>query len=134
VQDISTTRKLLQDNNVSVRDSWNYDDRELAKILGVDAVVRMRIQKQRYMSDLASMGVDIGRQILSTIGSNNNVPIPFIKNNTNDIYASCNLVSNSQTLWNDSYEGGADWNTPSEEVINRITNKFGQRFPYKRRR
>jgi hypothetical protein len=134
IQDIGTTRKLLEDNKISVRDSWNYDDRKLAQLLGVDAVVRMRIQKQRYMSDLASMGVGIGRQILTTIGANNGVPVPFVHNKTADIYASCNLVSNSQTLWNDSYKGARDWDTPSDVVINNITNNFGERFPYKRRR
>jgi len=134
IQDIGTTRKILQDNEISVRNSWNYDDRKLAQLLGVDAVVRMRVQKQRYMSDLASMGIGIGRQILGAIGSNNGLPVPFVGNKTNDIYASCNLVSNSQTLWNDSYKGASDWDTPSDVVINRIANNFGERFPYKRRR
>src|SRR5256885_8066538 len=55
VQDISTTRKLLEDNHISIRDSWKQDDKELAKLLGVDAIVRMRVQKKRYMSDLASL-------------------------------------------------------------------------------
>jgi len=134
IQDIGTTRKLLEEANISVRDSWNYDDRKLAQLLGVDAIVRMRIQKQSYMSDLASMGVGIGRQILTAIGNNNRLPVPYVHNKTSDGYASCNLVSNSQTLWNDSYKGATDWDTPSDVVINNITNNFGERFPYKRRR
>ena len=134
IQDIGTTRKLLEDNGISVRESWNYDDRKLAQLLGVDAIVRMRIQKQRYMSDLASMGVGIGQQILTAIGNNNRVGVPYVHNKTADIYASCNLVSNSQTLWNDSYKRATDWDTPSDVVINNITNNFGERFPYKRKR
>jgi len=43
VQDIGTTIKLLEENKITIRDSWKQDDRQLAKILGVDAVVRMRI-------------------------------------------------------------------------------------------
>src|SRR4051812_9048369 len=57
VQDISTTRRVLEENNISVRDSWNEDDKKLACLLGVDAVVRMQVVKKRYMSDLASMGI-----------------------------------------------------------------------------
>jgi hypothetical protein len=133
VQDIGTTQKLLEESGISIRDSWKEDDKKLAKILGVDAVVRMRIQKKRYMSDLASMGIDMGRQILYQTGAATKLPLPYISNKTNDIQASCNVVSNNQTLWNDNYQRGADYNSPSEEVINEITNNFGKHFPYKKR-
>ncbi|MES2882013.1 MAG: hypothetical protein V4676_07690 [Bacteroidota bacterium] len=133
VQDISATQKLLEDNKISVRNSWREDDKKLAAILGVDAVVRMRVQKKRYMSDLASMGVDMGRQVLYQIGAMGKIPLPYVSNKTNDIKASCNIVSNSQTLWNDSYNRGADYNSSSEAVIDEITDNFGRHFPYKKR-
>lgn len=133
VQDIGTTQKLLAENGVTVRSSWKEDDKKLAKILGVDAVVRMRIQKKRYMSDLASMGIDMGRQVLYQTGIATKFPLPYIANKTNDIYASCNVVSNSNTLWNDNYKRGADYNSSSEVVIDEITDNFGKHFPYKQR-
>lgn len=133
VQDISTTQKLLEANNIMIRDSWKEDDKKLAKLLGVDAVVRMRIQKKRYMSDLASMGVNIGRQVLSQIGGGK-VPVPYVSSKTNDIYASCNLVCENKTLWNDNYEAGTNYNRPSEMVIDDITDNFGRHFPYRKRR
>ena len=133
VQDISTTQKLLEDNGISIRNSWREDDKKLAKILGVDAVVRMRIQKKRYMSDLASFGVSYGQQVLNQIG-NVGKYIPYVPNKTNDIYASCNVVSNNQTLWNDDYRGTSDYNVSSERVIDNITDNFGQHFPYRKRR
>jgi hypothetical protein len=133
IQDISTTEKLLEDNNISVRDSWKQDDKKLAKILGVDAVVRMRIQKKRYMSDLASLGVDYGQQVLNQIG-NVGKYIPYVPNKTNDIYASCNIVSDNQTLWNDDYRGSSNYNVSSERVIDNITDNFGRHFPYRKRR
>lgn len=134
VQDVSTTQKLLEENNISIRSSWKQDDKQLAKILGVDAIVRMRVQKKRYMSDLASMGIGVGQQVLSQIGNANGFPVPYVSNKSNDIFASCNVVSNSQTLWNDNYEKGADYNRPSEEVINDIADNFGKHFPYRKRR
>jgi hypothetical protein len=133
VQDISTTQKLLEDNHISIRDSWREDDRKLAQLLGVDAVVRMRIQKKRYMSDLASMGVNYGKQVLYQIG-NVGKYIPYVPDKTNDIYASCNIVSNNQTLWNDDYRGASNYNVSSERVIDDITDNFGQHFPYRKRR
>lgn len=133
VQDISTTQKLLEDSGITIRDSWKEDDKKLAKILGVDAVVRMRIQKKRYMSDLASMGVSYGQQVLYQIG-NVGKYVPYVPNKTNDIYASCNVVSNNQTLWNDDYRGTSNYNISSERVIDEITDNFGRHFPYRKRR
>ena len=133
LQDISTTQKLLEDNNISIRDSWRQDDVKLARLLGVDAVVRMRIQKQRYMSDLASFGVGYGQQVLYQIG-NVGKYVPYVPNKTNDIYASCNIVSNNQTLWNDDYRGSSNYTVSSEKVIDNITDNFGRHFPYRKRR
>jgi hypothetical protein len=134
VQDISTTEKLLEENGISIRQSWTEDDKKLSQLLGVDAIVRMRIQKKRYMSDLASMGIDMGKQVLYQIGAVGKIPIPYVSNKTNDIYASCNLVSNNQTLWNDNYKGATDYSVPSEQVIDEITDNFGRHFPYRKRR
>jgi hypothetical protein len=133
VQDIGTTQKLLEKSGISIRDSWKEDDKKLAKVLGVDAVVRMRIQKKRYMSDMASMGIDMGRQILYQTGAATKLPLPYVSNKTNDIHALCSVVSNNQTLWNDNYRRGANYNSSSEEVINEITDNFGKHFPYKKR-
>ena len=134
LQDINSTEKLLEKNNISVRDSWKKDDKELAELLGVDAVVRMRIQKQRYMSDVASYGVSVGRQIIFNTGLGSKIPVPYGVNKTNDIYASCNLLSKNMTLWNDSYKAASDYNTASNVIIENITDNFGRHFPYKRRR
>ena len=130
VQDISTTQKLLQDSNISIRDSWRQDDKKLAKILGVDAVVRLRIQKKRYMSDMASFGIGMGQQVLYQLGGVQ----PMISNKTNDIYASCNIVSNNQTLWNDHYRSTTTYNRTSEMVVEDIADNFGSHFPYRKRR
>lgn len=130
VQDASTTQKLLEDNNISIRDSWRQDDKKLAKILGVDAVVRMSIQKKRYMSDVASFGIGMGQQVLYQLGGVQ----PVVPNKTNDIYASCNVVSNNQTLWNDHYRSTSTYNRTAEMVIEDIANNFGSNFPYRKRR
>jgi hypothetical protein len=132
-QDISTTQKLLEQNNISIRDSWKQDDKKLAQLLGVDAVVRMRIQKKRYMSDLASFGVSYGQQVINQIGNAGKF-IPYVPNKTNDIYASCNVVSNNQALWNDDYRGTSNYNVSSEKVIDNITDNFGRHFPYRKRK
>lgn len=133
-QDITTTQKILEQNNITARDSWKMTDKELSKKLGVDAVVRMRIRKQRYMSDAASYGIGVARQVIFNTGIGNKIPVPAVNNKTNDIITSCSLVSDGQTLWNDNYTRAADWNTPANEVIEAITANFGKHFPYKKKR
>jgi hypothetical protein len=130
VQDISTTQKILQDSNISIRDSWRQDDKKLAKILGVDAVVRMSIQKKRYMSDVASFGIGMGQQVLYQIGGVQ----PIVPNKTNDIYATCNIIANNQTLWNNHYRSTSTYNRTPEMVIEDIADNFGSNFPYRKRR
>jgi hypothetical protein len=133
-QDINTTQKILEGKNITARDSWKMTDTELAQHLGVDAVVRMKIRKQRYMSDLASYGIGVATQVIFNTGLGSKFPLPYPSNKTNDIITSCNLASNGQTLWNDHYKGSANWNRPSNEVIESITEVYGENFPYKKKR
>ena len=133
-QDINTTQKILEQNNISVRDSWKKDDEELAKLLGVDAVIRMNIRKQRYMSDEASYGVDVAKQVIYRSGIGSKVPVPNSVGKTYDIYASCNLLSDNQTLWNDNYKRSTDYDTAPNVIIEWIANDFGENFPYKKKR
>ena len=134
VQDINTTMNFLDENNISIRDSWKMDDKKLASILGVDAIVRMQIRQKRYMSDYASYGVSVGRDIIRSTPIGNKLPIPSSLGKTEDIYAYCSVVSNSVTLWNNNYKSAADWNNPSNVIIENITDNFGRNFPYKKRR
>lgn len=134
VQDVNKTMATLEENHISLRDSWKTDDKKLAELLGVDAIVRMQIRKKRYMSDYASYGVTIGRDIIRQTPLANKLPIPGSLGKTEDIYAYCSVVSNSVTLWNNNYKAAADWNNPSTEIIENITNNFGKSFPYKKRR
>ncbi|HEX6848143.1 MAG TPA: hypothetical protein VF144_14275 [Chitinophagaceae bacterium] len=133
-QDINTTQKILEENNISVRESWKKNDEELATILGVDAVIRMNIRKQRYMSDEASYGVGVAKQVIYKTGVGSKVPVPSSVGKTYDIYATCNLLSDNQTLWNDNYKRSTDYDTPANVIVEWITDDFGENFPYKEKR
>lgn len=133
-QDINTTIDKLKESQVSIKDSWQMDDVQLAKTLGVDAVIRLRIRKQRYMSDAASYGIDAARQIIGATAIGTRIPIPGRIGRTNDVYATCSVVSNNRAIWSDSYKGVSDWNTPANEIIENITANFGRHFPYKQKR
>ncbi|HUM65303.1 MAG TPA: hypothetical protein PLV32_05635 [Chitinophagaceae bacterium] len=134
VQDVHKTMSVLDENGITLRESWKQDDKKLASLLGVDAVVRMQIRKKRYMSDYASYGVTIAKDVISQTPLGNKLPIPRSLGKTEDIYAYCSVVSNSVTLWNNNYKAAADWDNPSTVIIENITDNFGRYFPYKKRR
>jgi hypothetical protein len=133
-QDINTTQKILEQNSVTIRDSWKKNDEELAKLLGVDAVIRMNIRKQRYMSDEASYGVGVAKQVILSTKIGSKMPSPGSVGKTYDIYATCNLVSDNQTLWNDHYKRSTDYEVQPNVIVEWITNDFGENFPYKKKR
>lgn len=134
VQEINTTMSILDEKNISIRDSWKMDDKKLTALLGVDAIVRMQITQKRYMSDYASYGVTVAREIINETPLSGKIPIPYRLGRTEDIYAYCSVVSNNITLWNNNYKSAADWNNPSNVIIENITATFGRNFPYKKRR
>jgi hypothetical protein len=129
VQNYTNTLHLLEENNISLKDSWYKSDEELCGILKVDAVIRLRIQKRRYMSDAASMGIDYGRQVIGAVLKKN----VYAPSKTNDIIASCSIVSKGETVWNDNYRRAADWDTPADYVVNSITENFANHIPYRQR-
>lgn len=131
VQHFSKTRTLLEENNITVRDSWFKDPSKLAEILGVDAVVKGRIQKTRYFSDMESYGIETGkvildiltdRSILSDVGTPNK-----------NVNASYSLIEKDKgaVLWSIDFKQQADWNTSSEEIVNRINHRSARKFPYR---
>jgi len=137
-QDINLTKQLLQQKNISIREAWRKTDVELTQLLGVDAIVRMRIKKQRYMSDLASYGVDLAKQVGYEYSGGRfpgtKIFLPAVSTKTNDIYATCSLLSEGRTLWNDNYKEASDWDSPANVIIEGITDNFGRHFPYKQKR
>ena len=137
-QSYEKTNKTLQELGISVRDAWSKSPEMLCKVLGVDAVVKTRIVKQRYMSDLASFGLQTAGRILNgVVGGGMAYPLMRATNGgrTNDIDAQCTLFNKTQDeiLWKDMHKGAADWNSPANQIIERITVQFGKNFPYRKR-
>lgn len=110
------------------------DARELAAILEVDAVLRTEVQKTRYLSDLASFGIQLRQDILRVIS-----PVylwPLMGRNmtrTNDIYASAQLLNGNDAivLWSTSRDVSTDWRSPSEQIIRGMTHRLARDFPYR---
>ena len=134
VQDHGKTIHLLETNGISIRDSWDMLPEDLARILGVDAVVRARIQKTRLMSDLASLGIDVGKDLIRRIAR---IPlrswINTMPTQNKSIIADFALfdAEQSTTLWSIEFTQEADWRRPANEIVMQISTRAIRRFPYR---
>lgn len=132
IQPIEVTNQILDQNDIELRRTWGMEPTELARFLGVDAVVRTRVQKTRYLSDFASYGIDVGLSVLHESGVAEHLPLPDLAR-THDIYAESILVdaADGRLLWKRAVERRADWAHPANDVIVHVTRKLAKRFPYR---
>ena len=133
IQNVTETNRLLTQNNIN----WeNASSVELCKILGVDAVVKQELQKERFMSDYASYGISILSDVL------NQLPVSILGVPTNSLPTSSstyklidNIVITSKNsediLWKSNFVQEANWNYPPEQIQKDIYRKVVSNFPYK---
>jgi len=132
IQPVRDTNFILKENGIDIRSSWYMSPRRLAYILGVDAIVRTRIEKRRFMSGLASLGIEIGSSILNEILED--LPIAFfVRAPTSAIKAECSIYDgrDGSTLWNITLVDDTDWRLPANEIIHHINQYFARNFPYR---
>ena len=133
IQPIETTNQLLTEEGLAIRDTWALPADELAEALGVDAVVRTRVRKTRYLSDLASFGIAAGvHVVLEALDENHAWFLPWGPR-TYDIYAEGQLVTAAEgaMLWKVAVNRETDWSQSANDVVRGITRKLAKKFPYR---
>ncbi len=131
IQPIATTNQLLAENDIDIRRAWTDNPTELAEMLQVDAVVSMRVEKYRYFSDLASFGISVASDIVFVLSQGTAGPfLPSPRNK--DIAIDCEVIDGTDgtLLWAISFEEGADWRSPANQIIDNMTWRTAKRFPY----
>lgn len=130
IQPVGKTNRILDRHGISIRDSWAMDPQELAHLLRVDAVVRTRVEKRRYMSDLASFGIEVGNVILNLIQDDFRL---FVDNSNKDIMAECFILDggNGEVVWATDLAERADWKLPANEIVDHFNYHLARRFPYR---
>ena len=133
IQPIETTNQLLTQEGLAIRDTWALPADELAATLGVDAVVRTRVRKTRYLSDLASLGIAAGvHVVLEALDEDHLWFLPWGPR-TYDIYAEGQLVTADEgtMLWKVAVNRETDWSQSANDVVRGITRKLAKKFPYR---
>lgn len=134
MQDYKTTISLLRENGIPLHEVENESPERLATILGVDAVVRARIQKHRLMSDLTSYGIEMGARVLSVLSNRSVWPwLPAGVTQSKDIQATYSLIEKDrgEVLWMSSFNVQADWRQRANDIIDQINRRGARKFPYR---
>lgn len=126
-QSAERTKKLLEEKGITDSASWQMDPADLAKILGVDAVVATKVTQQHILDDDVAMGIDvIGGVLNRTIPG---IGIPTGTARTSDMFVSSALIREGYTVWSNRFTNQTDWNYPFQQSIQNVTRAIARRFP-----
>lgn len=126
-QNIDKTLKLMTEKGINDSTAWQMDAQELSKLLGVDAVVMMRVTQNRIMSNEAAIGVDVIGGIVNKTIPGINLPTGMAR--TSDMYVNCALMRQGYTVWSTRLRNSTDWNYPVQQSIQSVTRGIANRFP-----
>lgn len=124
------TVSLLKEHHLSVRESWEEDPQKLAQLLGVDAVIKGKVAKTRFLSNLESVGVALAEQIILQNGQFGVVP-NLAK--THDVQTFVSLIDgeDGKILFNQSCKFSVDYSSNVNHVVDRTNYRIAKQFPYR---
>ena len=104
--------------------------KELAGLLGVDAVVKARIEKNQYFSDGLSAGIEVSKTILGILTDEND---PFYLSDRNKkVTSDYSLIDSDGTaLWSIGYNNSSDWRAQADQLVSQINHRSSRHFPYR---
>ena len=135
-QSIDKTNKILKDSGYVLHKISEVSEEELARVLGVDAIVKTRVEKEKFLEGWESFGIEMAEVILGGFG--NNIPggqqLPPGSNATNEIKIDSRVISaDGLVLWQMAQNVQIDWATKPNDAIRQITRRFSRKFPYRNR-
>jgi hypothetical protein len=130
-QSLQKTNAILTENNLDIEDMYQRKPEELAKMLGVDAVLMTTLENQKNFSDGVAYGLAAGRTILNAIGQGSRTP--GLNMNAADINMSAYLydASDSKLLWQTYRKGGTGMPNQVDDLVQYYSNWIAKKFPYK---
>lgn len=119
-QDISRTNALLKEANISYKDLQTKSKDELAKLLGVDAIISTSVRTDKPMNEgvAAAIGVVFG-----------------VWGQTNTAYTTINIHEGKKgdLMWKYDYQAGGSVGSSPENLINGLMRNASKKFPYNAR-
>ncbi|MXV16965.1 hypothetical protein [Hufsiella ginkgonis] len=125
---VDQVNSRLKANGIGVRESWSMNPDSLGKLIGADLVLKVRIKKNRIMSESAAFGMDVAGNVLDKILSNknNSSVVPVVNSKTYNIYVQATLsdAKSHEVVTKFSRQRDADWNRSPETVVKSTGKKI----------
>lgn len=132
-QDVIRTNDLLKKSKIETKDLLDKTPEELSKILGVDAVVVNRVEKE-IIIDEQIMGIaNVGIQILDAIKTpgENATPARMIRTGVMKLNSSLNDGKDGFVLWNSFKDFDITIDNLSDDILTQYGNQCARSFPYR---
>ncbi|RYD91185.1 MAG: hypothetical protein EOP50_14720 [Sphingobacteriales bacterium] len=117
-QDPNKTNALLKGAGIAYTDLKSTDRAQLAKILGVDAIMQDRLNMEKPMSEGAAVAVGL---LVGAWGSTNKV------NTTINIHDG----TSGDLLWKYDYEASGSVGSSTARLVDALMKNATKKFPYK---
>lgn len=116
-QDINRTNSRLKDAGIKYEDLKSKDREQLAKILGVDAVMQAKTVSEKPMSEGAAVAVGV---IFGAWG------------NTNKVQTAINIHDgqSGDLLWKYDYEASGSIGSSTSKLVDALMRNATRKFPY----
>jgi len=116
-QDVDRTNAILAKNRIGYEELRTALKEDLAKLLGVDAVISGKIQREKPMSEGAAIAVGI---LIGFWGATNKVNIDL---NIHD-------GATGELFWKYTHQISGSVGSSSEQLVKAFTRKIARNFPY----
>lgn len=136
-QDIIRTNDILKKNKIETSQILEKTPEELAKILGVDAVVVNRVEKEMMIDDKIMGIANVGIQILDVIkGPTNDVSTTAgqIRTGVMKLNSSLNDAKDGYVLWNAYKDFDITIDNLPDDILVQYGNQCARSFPYRTRK
>ena len=116
-QDANKTNAKLKEAGIKYADLREKDRADLAKALGVDAVIQSRLKMDKPMSEGAAIAVGL---LVGAWGNTNNVQTTI---NIND-------GKSGDILWKYDYQASGSVGSSSDRLVDDLMRNASKKFPY----
>ncbi|GGE95644.1 hypothetical protein [Hymenobacter cavernae] len=116
-QDVTQTNALLRENHIAYAELRSHTAQELAKMLGVDAVLTTSVRTTKPMSDGAAVAIGL---IAGAWGATNQA----------NITVNINESDAGKLLWKYDYVAAGSVFSSTENIVDALMRNASKKFPY----
>lgn len=116
-QDVDKTNAILAKNNIEFKDLRTWSREDLAALLGVDAIITGKIQREKPMSEAAALAVGV---LIGFWGPTNKVNVDMTIHDG----------ATGELFWKYTHDLSGSFGSSSEELVKAFSRKIARKFPY----